>query len=74
MCARTAMGGKLDRAIGDSQPQRGADRAFDKANFAAMGAIVPGSSISLLERNGGKPDSWGLPNWSIIYLGVASCW
>ena len=35
---RAAMGGKLDGAIGDGQPQRRADRALDQADFAAMGA------------------------------------
>src|SRR5579863_2404427 len=32
------MGGKLDRAIGDGQPQRRSDGALDQADFAAMSA------------------------------------
>ena len=38
MGARAAMGGKLDGAIGNRQPQRGADRPFDQTDFAAVGA------------------------------------
>src|ERR1700720_846560 len=38
MRAGAAMGGKLDGAIGNRQPQGRTDRALDQANFAAMGA------------------------------------